>query len=377
MKNIIVLYGGKSCEHDVSVITGVLTLNSIDKKMYNVIPVYVSKKGEWFTGKILNNVEVYKNLNFKKLTNVCFNFGSNGLYSVKKGKQKLICNVDCAVICSHGKNGEDGTLHAICSACNVAVVGSGLFSSSTAIDKYFTKIVLKGLNVKCLPDVKVEKSNFYSSQTYVIKLIESKFNYPVIIKPTGLGSSIGVYVSHSSSDLIENLIKSFRYDVKVIVEPCLKNFLEVNCACYKNEKGVVVSQCEQPILSGEILSLADKYAKQSSSENLSRIFPANIPLQVSEKIQKITKKVYEKCEFSGVIRIDYLIYNGEVYLNEINSVPGSMAYYLFANNFNEYTEILTSLISTAINEKFCLDGLNYEYFSKVLNVKGAKGGIKR
>lgn len=367
MKYIAVFFGGKSCEHDISVITGVLTLNSIDKSQFGVIPIYVSRDGAWYTGASLFNVSFYKDVEFKKLTKITLFAGDNVLYAVRKNKHKKLYKIDCAINCLHGLNGEDGALIGLLKMCLVPTCSPSLFASSFSMDKDFTKIVLSGLNVDKLAYVRIHKSAFYLKRKTAIKLVENKFKYPVIIKPARLGSSIGISTAKNAQELENALITAFNYDDKVIVEKLLVDFKEINCSAFKVGETIMVSPCEEPITAGEILSFNDKYLGSKTGSN--KKFPAEIPNEISSKIQSITEKIYRKCDFLGVIRIDFIIHGGKIYVNEINTVPGSLSYYLHCKTLKEFTLMLTDLINEGIKNFNDESDRTYVFESGVLNQK--------
>ena len=239
-----------------------------------------------------------------------------------------------------------------------------IISSGISIDKDITKKTLKGIGVKTLPckTVKNEKE---------IYLIKNKLKYPVIIKPATLGSSIGIETAKNSQELLESSRSAFRYDNKIIIEPKLENIIEINCSAYQDECGnVYVSECEKPISKDEILSFNDKY------NNGEREFPANIDCFYSDKIKEITRKIYKELDFTGIIRIDFFIKDKEVYVNEINSVPGSLAYYLFTPSLKEFSKILTTIIMKAIKDYSKNCTLKREYKTSILCIEGSKGSKK-
>ena len=371
MKNILVFFGGKSCEHDVSVVTGVLTLNLIDKTKYNLYPVYIHNDGEWYTGESLFDVSFYKNFNKKVLKKVTLLSNGNALY--RKGKfLKKICEVDCAVNCMHGLNGEDGSLSGLIKLHNIPFASPDLFQSSLAIDKHFTKIVLKGLGVSTLPYFLIVKKLYESQKETLINSLEEELSYPLIVKPCNLGSSIGISTAKDRCELKRAIKQAFLYDDKLLVEPMLENFTELNCAVYSADEKTVVSQIEKPISSNEILTFIDKY--EGFKGGSMREFPAKIPKKTAEKVMSISKKIYETLGFSGIIRIDYLLCDNKVYLNEINTVPGSLSYYLFVDSLKDFTMLLTSLIETAIKNYENYTSRNFEYKSSVLDINGIKNG---
>lgn len=366
MKNLLVIFGGVSCEHEVSVITGVMTANSLSAK-YNVYPIYVDERGEWHTGDNLKNLNWYKTKNFDSVVKVTVNAGDDTLYRLKNGKLKKICRADAAINCSHGLNGEDGTLAGLMKLSNIAFASPEMFSSSLSMDKYYTKLVLKGIGVDTLPYVKLNRDNYIKRGELAEKYVSKTLDYPVIVKPANLGSSIGISVAKSEKDLKKSLEYAFRYDEKAIVETALTNFREINCACVKVCGRYVVSECEEPRFSGDILGFDDKYGG-----NREVAFPAEIGEKLSRKIKEITAYVYRKLEFTGVIRIDFLLDGEKIYVNEINSVPGSLAYYLFADDTSGFATILSEVIEESMEKQKSRKANEYVYKSGILNLDGAK-----
>lgn len=371
MKNILVFYGGKSCEHDVSIITGVLTLNSLDKNLYNPIPVYVSHSGEWFTGDSLFDVAFYKNFSEKTLKKVTLLSNDSSLY-IKGKKLKKLCSPYTAINCLHGLNGEDGSLAGLLKLHGIPLASPDIFSSSLSIDKEYTKFVLSGLKVNRLACVKLYDHLYYQDKEKALLEVENSLSYPVIIKPANLGSSIGVSSATDRLSLEKAIEGGFVYDDKIIIEQKLSNFIELNSAAYKGQNGVVVSMVERPISASEILTFKDKY--EGFKGGGEREFPAKISKKLTEKIQSITKKIYSELGFFGIIRIDYLLVGDKLYLNEINTVPGSLAYYLFSDTLKGFTKILSEIIELSVQKHLKYLSRKFDYKSSVLKIEGVKGG---
>ncbi len=371
LKSILVFFGGKSVEHDISIITGVLTLNSLDKTLYKPIPIYISKTGEWFTGEELFDISNFKEQAFKKLNKVTLLSGSNAIYTVKKNKIKKLEVIYSAINCLHGVNGEDGAIIGMLKMCGIAFASPDLFGSSLSIDKDYTKLFLSGINVEKLPCVRILRSSFYDKRESATKLIESRLNYPVIVKPASLGSSIGISTAKNKNELLVALNNAFLYDDKVIVESELIKFKEINCACYRSNGKIIVSECEEPVTQNEILSFNDKYLGYKTGAN--RKMPADIPNSVRDKIRQTTEKIYRKADFIGVIRIDYIISDDKIYVNEINTVPGSLAYYLFVDTIKDFTRLLTNLIEEGVRYHYQFLKRKFTFNSSVLNGFGVKG----
>lgn len=364
MKNIAVFFGGESVEHEISVITGVLVANSLDKTKFNPVPVYADEKGRWFTGEILLNPDNYKAFEYKKVKRVAIVAGEKSLFTVKGKKLKKFCDISAAINCMHGERGEDGALAGILKLSGIPLASPPLFCSAMSMDKIFTKYFLKGLGVKTLPFLTAKSTGEISEKGM-------KLGYPVIVKPACGGSSIGVKVARTETELKIATAFALRFGARAIIEPCLTDFTEINCAAYYAEGEIVVSECERPVGSGGILSFSDKYVKGE------REFPARIDEKTAEEVKKITRKVYEKAGFRGVIRIDFFVVDKTVYLNEINAVPGSLAYYLFCEKTEECKELLTKLLTEAISEKSCESTERRIYKTGILAGLGAKGTKKK
>lgn len=361
MKNILVFFGGQSVEHDISIITGVMALNAIDKNKFNPIPVYITKMGEWLSGEELFELDEFKNLNYKKLKRVCILQGSNMLYQLKNNKLKEIGNIYCAVNCLHGERGEDGCLFGLLEMSNIPTTSSSLLASAISMDKSFTKIALKSINIPTIKGITVE------SQKDIEKVLK-KLKFPLIIKPNLLGSSIGINKATNKEELSNAIKTALKYGKSAIVEPMLNNLTEINCAVFRDENGLInISECERPIARDKFLSFGDKYKSGK------REFPAKIDKALSNKIKSLTYKIYDKLNFQGVIRIDYFITEKNVFVNEINSIPGSLSYYLFYDTIKGFSKLLTSLIMASERENLQKRTYIREYNSGILAGFGSKG----
>ena len=358
MKKIAVIFGGKSPEHDVSVITGVMTANAL-KEVYDVFPVYAQKSGEFIYDKSFFDLKNIVDKNFKKAKKVFFLPSDSNLYFLSGKKHISLGAVSCIVNCMHGGAGENGSLSGYFNIADIPTTSSPLVSSGVSMDKEFTKIFLKSIGVKTLP-YKVFDGDYDK--------ITKSLLYPVIVKPSSLGSSIGINKAENDRELKNAILEAKRYDDKIIIEKYAENKTEINCAVYKTEKGVFVSECEMPDSENKFLSFEDKYVLGK------RLFPAPISKKLSDKIKSISKKVYLSLGFSGIIRIDYILCGGEVYLNEINSVPGSLSYYLFCETFSSFTEILQGVINAAIKEHNKKTTLITSFESDILKIGKGKGG---
>ena len=290
-----------------------------------------------------------------------FTKGENNIYEIKGKKLKKIDSIYCAINCLHGERGEDGALSGLFKMCNIPITSSSILPSAISMDKSFSSLVLSALKVPVLKSITI------TSVEQVDSIIE-EMHFPLIVKPNLLGSSIGIGKATDKESLIIAVENALKYGEKALIQPFLQDFIEINCAIYRDEKGELkVSECERPIARDKILSFGDKY-KEGKRE-----FPANIDKKLSDKIKKITKKVYNELNFDGVIRIDYFISDNKVFLNEINSVPGSLSYYLFFETMKGFSKMLSSLIM-ASEQKFLREQSHITvYNSGILSSIGSKG----
>lgn len=327
---IAVVFGGVSNENEISVITGTMAANVLKSGGKQVLPIYVAQSGEFFAGEELLKLDTYKQNNFKKCGKAIIADGGVYLLS-KRGKVKKHVKINCALNCCHGGWGEGGGLSGVCAAAGLPLAGAGTFESSAFMDKYLTKIVLAGLGVRVAP------------YRYVCPNCRDMcgFPYPLIVKPATLGSSIGIQKVEDGDELKSALDCAFIYDGAAIVEKYLSPRREINCAAYFAGDEVVVSECEEAVTSGDILSFEDKYQGGGKS-----VIPADIPVEISTYIRETTRTVYEKLNMRGIVRFDFIL-SDEVYLSEVNTVPGSLAYYLFAKNFKSFFGVLESVILQA------------------------------
>lgn len=330
MINCVVIFGGESCEHDISIVTGLQVFVKLDKSIYNAIPIYIDKKGVWWTGENLKDVDNFPD-NLGKLKRVSFIGGDNCLY-VKKGKKYLpLLEIDFAFICMHGVNGEDGSVSAILKLCKIAYSSSAIMASSLCLDKSIFKLVCMGLNIiNVVKGYSIMKEDLESNYDKIISLAEG-LNFPVIIKPSKQGSSVGITICSDKNNFKKCLEESFKYDDCVVIEKYIDIDKEINIALYSDRGEIVFSQTEEPVYYDEILSFEDKYLKNINGfEGISRITPANISSELEDKIKEIAKTLYIKLKMFGVVRFDFILSkDGILYVNEVNTIPGSMANYLF------------------------------------------------
>lgn len=332
--DVAVVFGGISNEHEVSVITGTMACNVLRKAGKSVLPIYITRSGEMLAGENLAAITVYKDEDFKGSHCACVCFGGVVTFG-KSGKPKDKTSIACGLNCCHGGFGEGGGLSGLFAINGIPFASAGLFESAAFMDKYYTKLVLQSLGVK------VAKYGYSRDKAGAIAFAK-ELGYPVIVKPCKLGSSIGIEKAEDEGELIGALQTAFALDDGVIIEEYLSPRREINCAAYYADGGVIASRCEEVFTSGDLLSYDDKYSGGGT-----RAFPADLSQETEEFIRGETERVYKELYFRGIVRFDYIIRGEDIFISEINTVPGSLSQYLLSENFAAFGEVLISLIEQA------------------------------
>lgn len=389
--NIAVIFGGKSVEHEVSIISGIQAIANIDKEKFTIIPVYLTKNNEMYIGNKIDDIDSYKDIDslLKESKRVIF-VNYEGKTHLEEYPSKRFGKTDKHIIdlvfpIVHGTNVEDGALQGYLKTFSLPFVGCDVTSSAVCMDKYLAKLVVDTVGV---PVLKCCRFTFddYSDIEKMVADIEKSFEYPVIIKPVNLGSSVGISVSHNRDELIDSIDDAFSYSFQVIVEPAITNLREINCSVVGDMYEAQASVCEEPFKSDDILSYDDKYlgnAKGASKgmASVSRIIPANISDELAKTIQEYALAAFKALNCSGVVRIDFMIDEDSerVYFNEINTIPGSLAFYLWEYSGISYKELLTKLIEIAFKRARSESKITFSFETNILNsssfggAKGAKG----
>jgi len=393
---VAVLFGGKSTEHEISIISAIQAIGSMNKDKYDIIPVYMTKNNDFYVGESIGNIEEYTHISdlLKKSTQVIWVKENDKVslvrYPMKKFGNNVITTVDVAFPIVHGTNVEDGNLQGYLATMGLPVVGCDVLSSAVGMNKYVMKTVLKDNNIPVL-DCKCYTWVDYEDVDALIAKIEAAFKYPVIIKPINLGSSIGIKKASDREGLVEALELGFEFSKQILVEPAIENLKEINCSVLGDYEEAEASECEEPINSDEILSFEDKYiggakgsakgAKSSGSEgmaSLKRKIPADISDEMREKIRTMAVEAFKCLGCSGVSRIDFMIDmdNNNVYLNEINTIPGSLAFYLWEPLGMKYEHLLDNMIDLALKADRENHKVVYSFETNVLEGVKLGGGSK-
>ena len=362
--NIAVIFGGKSCEHNVSIITGQQAIGAI-KNHYTVIPVYIDNDGVFWYSKKFDNIGAFRskggNLPPAKKTAVCFMSSSNYLHTTKG---KKICKIDAAVLCTHGHGGEDGSLQGLLNISGIPFTGSGVLASSVGLNKSIMKKLFERDFLPVLPYISFNKIEYAKNTYNIVGDIKDKLSFPLIIKPANLGSSIGISVAHDFPALFEGIKTALIWDNDVVIENALTDFKEYNCAVLDmGNNELLTSEIEQPLSAKEFLSFDEKYINKN--KNRKKDFPAQISQELKDKLKRYAKRAFKAISASGVARIDFLVKDNQVFINEINTIPGALSNYLFTKGDTVLTfkELIDKMITVAINNKKQHDSLNYVYKS--------------
>lgn len=359
MRKVAVFFGGKSCESEISVLTGVMVLNLLDKNKYTIFPVYVHTNGLMYTSPDMFDVDIFQKTTVEKFQRIFFEDGTMYALNDKKRRIKPISRVDVALNCCHGGLGEGGGVSALMEWNEIPLASPDLTASGVFMDKGITKLVLQSLNIPTVEYIRVNEGDYRKRGAFLLKRIEPKLKYPVVVKPARLGSSIGITLAHSEEELKDSLETAFALDERVVIEKYLPNKTDVNCAAYMLHGEIVVSEPEKAFGEG-IYSFEDKYVKGNSDANQSAnknrsVFTNEGGMVVltgvlRDKIRAYTKTVYKRMNLRGVVRMDFLVSEGNAYLCEVNTVPGSLAYYLFCERLTDARLFLGDILEEAIIE---------------------------
>ncbi|MDE6374054.1 MAG: ATP-grasp domain-containing protein [Clostridia bacterium] len=332
--DIAVVFGGASSENEVSVITGALVCNVLTKGGKSVLPIYIDHGGVMRSDERLADVSIYKREGYKSFARCGFCTGGVVLLA-PNGKPKRAVTVGCVINCCHGGAGEGGAIAGTCELFKLPLASAGMFESSAFLDKYYTKLVLAGLGAKTAKYV-------YSRDIKGAIAAAERLGYPVIVKPSTLGSSIGIAKCCDRRELTAALETAFELDGSVLIEEFLQDRREINCAAYYSDGQVITSLCEEVTGAGDILSYDDKYTGGGK-----RQFPARLDDGIAEGIRAETARVYTALNMRGIVRFDYIISGENVYISEINTVPGSLSQYLLSDSYKAFYGVLCGLTEQA------------------------------
>lgn len=394
-----VIFGGPTVEHEVSIISAVQAMNNLNKEKYDVYPIYVSKDRNWYTGNMLMDIDMYRDFdNLKKFAKKVVLFNKDGRFCLQSQGlfKSIVTDLDVILPVVHGNNMEDGTLQGYLDMVGVPYVGSGVLGSSLGQDKVVMKQVFSSVGLPIVPYIWFFDYQYYETKDAILKDVE-KLGYPVIVKPATLGSSVGINFVKDEKDLNKAIEDAIEYDRKIVIEKAVENLVEVNCSVVGNYEHQEASLLEEVMSTKEFLTYQDKYigggktkgAKtQSASKGMAganRILPARLDEEMTKKVQELAKDAFLSLNLSGVCRIDFLIdgKTNKIYVNEPNTIPGSLSFYLWEPAGKKYCDLLDEIITIAIKDHKNKNKKTITFNTNILsNFSGAKGvkglkGIKK
>lgn len=351
MRTVAVLFGGKSCESEISILTGVFVLNLLDREKYQPIPVYLHTDGKMYTSEKMFSLKTFEKKEFASFRQIFFDGGGMYELNIKRKRAKWIKKIDVALNCCHGGLGEGGGVSGWMQLNEIPLASPALTASGVFLDKATTKLIAKSLNVPTVEYIRVNERDYQKRGKFLLKTVASKLKYPVIIKPARLGSSIGIQVAKDEEELKAALEKAFMLDCRVVVEKFLQNKSDVNCAAYLLNGEIILSEVEQAASGKQVYSFEEKYLKRDGLLNGNLQKSGGRCLlngELRDKIRGYTKTLYKRMDLCGVVRMDYLVCDGKAYLGEVNTVPGSLAYYLFCERISDARRFFDDLIEEAL-----------------------------
>nr|AIA99587.1 D-alanine-D-alanine ligase [uncultured bacterium contig00023(2014)] len=404
-----VFFGGRSVEHEISVISALQAIAALDAGRYDAVPIYITKQGRWLTGEVLLDSANYRDMAAlaRRATEVWMKpeYGDHRLYRKGRlGRTQVVAQFDVALPVLHGTNGEDGTFQGLMELIGIPYVGCNVLSSAVGMDKIAMKMMLRESGIPVIDYVWFTDRQWGTERDDLVARIEEKIGYPVIVKPANLGSSVGISRARGHAELVRAVGEAIGYSSRIIVERMIDPLREINCSVCGSADDHRASVCEEPLRSGEILSYADKYmsgggtgtknggtkmsgaagAKSGTASggmsSTKRRIPADLPETVSEEIRRLAAETFRVLGCEGVARVDFILDGAEVvYVNEINTIPGSLSFYLWEATGLSFDKLMDTLIAQALKRERDKGHKTVSYDQNIFaytGAAGAKGGTK-
>ena len=395
--NIAVFFGSRSCEHDVSIVSALQCIEATMAAGFNVTPVYISRDGLWYTGEPLENIETFREFNpmTKGITRVTLDVTANAgdLWAWPPQRAGLfakvpapLCHIDCVIPVFHGWHGEDGTIQGLLEMANIPYASSGVLGSAIGMDKIAMKQILRGAGFPVLDFVWFTREQLKKERQAVIERVEKEIKYPAFIKPAALGSSIGVSRAKNREELERALDVAASYDRRILVEVGVVHPVEINCAAVGYGEDVRASVCEMPVPSSNdtFLDFWQKYLRNASTKgedsrgmkSLSRVVPAPIGEELTKRIQTMTCDIFKLLDCCGTVRVDFILdQNDMLFVNEPNTIPGSLAFYLWKASGLDFPKLIEKMVEDALRAHADKNSSVFAYDSSILKkvAAGTKG----
>jgi D-alanine-D-alanine ligase len=382
-KHLGIIFGGRSVEHEVSILTGHQALEAVDRDKYDITPIYIARDNVWYIGKEIADIAFFRQdhppLNQLMRVYPAPDAARGKLRLIEAApsgllKRSQIVELDVVIPATHGTFVEDGCLQGILEMANVPYAGSNVRSSALGMDKLLTKAILITAGLPVLPYVEINKQSHETDREILIKRLETEIGYPIFIKPAILGSSVGVSRADDQQELIDALDLALRFGNRALAEKALTDYTEINCSVIDGDPPIP-SILEQPVSGESLLTFNEKYkggGKKSGSKSggmagQQRIIPAPLPDEMTKDIQTLAVKAFQTIGAGGVARIDFLIDDQDkLYINELNNIPGSFSYYLWEFMGRSFGDLLDRMIDTAILRNKQLNHTTYSFEANLL-----------
>ncbi len=390
--NIGIFFGGRSTEHEISVISASQAMHAINRERYEVTPVYISKQGKFYTGEALMELSNYRDIPglLAKCEEVCLRpvYGDYNLYRRKRPMfgSGIAAALDVAIPVLHGSNGEDGTFQGVLETIGIPYAGCDTLSSANGMDKVTMKMILQSSGIPVIDYVWFTDKRWFAERESLLAEIEDKLGYPVIVKPANLGSSVGIGRAADRARLLERVDEAGRYSPRIVVEKMIDDLQEINCSVLGDCDEYRASVCEEPVKSGEILSYVDKYMGDSKGgkgmQAAQKRIPAELPDEETRRVQFLAGETFRVLSCHGVSRVDFIIDRPtrQIYVNEINTIPGSLSFYLWEASGVPFEQLMEKLVSLALKRKREKETKTVSYDQNIFNlsggIKGGKNGVK-
>jgi len=389
--NVGVFFGGRSVEHEISVISALQAINAFDKSKYNIVPIYISKQGRWFTGPLTLDIR-----NYKDMKDLCERseevfmrpeYGDYNLYRANLGggffskKNPIYEELHVVIPVLHGSHGEDGMFEGLLETIGIPFAGCDTLSSANGMDKITMKMILRSEGIPVVDYVWFTDKEWIDRRDAIVDKIESSLGYPVIVKPANLGSSVGIGKAVDRRSLVEKVDNAEKFSQRIIVEHMIEDMMEINCSVLGDADDHQSSVCEEPISKGDFLSYEEKYgggAKAGMQASEKKI-PADIPMEMSEAIRRMAGETFRVLSCHGVSRVDMMVdrKDNHIYVNEINTIPGSLSFYLWEESGISFPQLMDKLVALALKRKRETDRKTFTYDANIFAMgRGTKGGVK-
>jgi D-alanine-D-alanine ligase len=383
-----VIFGGRSVEHDVSVVTGHQVMRAFDPERYEVVPIYIDRDGRWYTGEPLLDLKSFRDevTSYKGVQDAILSPGiqHHGLIinpTAGRFDKSQVKRLDVVFPAIHGTHGEDGTLQGLLELADIAYVGCSVLASAVANDKILCKAVLRQAGVPVVDGMSFSRSEWLDNSDAVIERITSALPYPVFVKPATLGSSIGIGRAEDETLLRASIEVAANLAPRILIEKAVQESVEINCAVMGNGDNIRASVLEQPVSFETFLTYDDKYLRGGEGmKSAERIIPAPISAELTQQIQMYAVEAFKAIDGRGTARIDFLVKpdKGEIYLNELNTMPGSLAFYLWQEIGMSARDVVYQLVELAKDAQADKRRSTYNYQTNLITLTTARGlkGVK-